>query len=302
MTQELTTAAEARGIAPNMTREQVDLIKRTVCKDSTDSELKLFLYTAARTGLDPLARQIHAVKRAGTMTIQTGIDGYRLIADRTGKYAPGPITVAMSKDGAKVESATAVVKKLVGGEWVEVSATAYFEEYRVANSPMWTKMPRLMLSKCAEALALRRAFPAELSGVYTAEEMEQAGGGAATSGLKEPKPVDKTAEKPAERVVEAEVVKDAEAEAGSAQEPAEPEAKEPAPAEAPAEGARVITEKQGKRLYAIWKDAGKSDKEVRAYLKATYGYSTTRDIKDGAEYEAIVKWAQDTSTNAAQAA
>jgi len=155
-----------------MTAEQTDLIKKTVCKGATNDELALFLYTAKRTGLDALAKQIHAVKRGGVMTIQTGIDGYRLIADRTGKYAPGPISVVMN--GAKVESATASVKKLVAGVWHDVTATAYYAEYASESSPMWKKMPRLMISKCAEALALRRAFPAELSGLYTVEEMGQA--------------------------------------------------------------------------------------------------------------------------------
>ena len=52
-------------------------------------------------------------------------------------------------------------------------AVAKFESYS-ANSPIWKKMPDLMIAKCAEALALRKAFPNDLSGIYTAEEMEQA--------------------------------------------------------------------------------------------------------------------------------
>lgn len=167
-------------------REQIELVKRTVAKGTTDDELKLFLYTAARTGLDPLAKQIHAIKRwngrekRDVMSIQTGIDGYRLIAERTGNYAPGPEPSYEVQDG-RLFSATAYVKKLVAGVWHDVGATAFFDEYVQRNregapTPMWERMPRLMLGKCAEALALRRAFPAEMSGVYTFDEMAQADG------------------------------------------------------------------------------------------------------------------------------
>ena len=71
----------------SFTQEQVELIKRTICKDSTDDELKLFLHVANKSKLDPFAKQIHAVKRytkeGPVMSIQVGIDGYRLIAHRT---------------------------------------------------------------------------------------------------------------------------------------------------------------------------------------------------------------------------
>lgn len=164
-------------------RDQVELLKRTVCKGATDDELKLFLHVAERSGLDPFARQIHAVRRwnsdvnAYVMVTQTGIDGYRLIAERTGKYAPGKEPVyEYGKEGALV-SATAFVMKLVGDRWFEVAASARYEEYvakKKDGTPniMWASKPHIMLGKCAEALALRRAFPAELAGLYAEEEVE----------------------------------------------------------------------------------------------------------------------------------
>ena len=154
------------------TPEQVDLIKRMVCPGATDDELALFFYTCKRTGLDPLARQIYAIKRGGKMTLQTGIDGYRVIADRTGKLAGISDYSFDSEEGKHPSKATVTVRKVVEGAIAEFTATARWEEYQ-AGGPMWGKMPYLMLGKCAEALALRKAFPADLSGVYTSEEMSQ---------------------------------------------------------------------------------------------------------------------------------
>jgi phage recombination protein Bet len=159
---------------------KVQLIKSLVANGATDDELALFLYTAQRTGLDPLAKQIYCIKRQGKMTIQAGIDGYRLIADRTGKYAGNddPVFGADHQVGnvTAPTSATVTVWKLVGGVRCPFTSTARWSEYCPGGNQafMWTKMPYLMLGKCAEALALRKAFPAELSGIYTDAEMDQA--------------------------------------------------------------------------------------------------------------------------------
>lgn len=154
---------------------KLDLIKATVAKDHTDAELDMFLYQARKAGLDPLARQIYSIKRAGRAVIQTGIDGYRLLAARTGQYAGNDDAVFV--DGERFPAAASVtVWRLVGGVRCPFSATARWEEYYPGEQvgQMWRKMPHTMLAKCAEGLALRKAFPAELSGVYTDAEMDQA--------------------------------------------------------------------------------------------------------------------------------
>jgi len=151
-----------------------DLIKRTFCKGGSDDELELFMHACKRTGLDPFMKQIYAIKRGNSMTIQTGIDGFRLIAERTGNYSPGRESSFSYDEKGKITSATSYIKKRTSDNiWHEVASTAYMEEYN-ANQGLWNKMPRTMLAKCAEALALRRAFPAELSGIYTSDEMNQA--------------------------------------------------------------------------------------------------------------------------------
>lgn len=166
---------------------EIEIIKSVIARGATDTELKTFLLMAGKLGLDPISKQIHMVKRrvkqgdewVDVMTITVGIDGYRLVAERTGRYCPGRAPTYEYDAHGKPISATAYVLKLAGGAWHEVSAVAFWEEYAQTNrdgkpTAMWARMPRLMLAKCAEALALRRAFPAELSGVYTDDEMAQA--------------------------------------------------------------------------------------------------------------------------------
>ena len=180
----------AKSILPSIrksfTPEQVELIKRTICPKSSDDELQLFLYTATRSGLDPLARQIYAVFRwsakegRNVMAIQVGIDGFRLTAQRTKQHAGTDDVVYVESGGATYPvSASVTVYKVIDGHRTPFTATARWAEYSQRDkggdiTSMWKKMPYLMLGKCAEALALRKAFPAELSGLYTDDEMAQA--------------------------------------------------------------------------------------------------------------------------------
>lgn len=187
-------AVKKEELSPTMdewNRDRIELIKRTFCKGATDDELHLFIATCKKLGLSPEARQIFAVKRWDSkeqkevMSIQTSIDGHRLVAERTGEYEGQTEPQWCGDDGQWKDcwlssafpkaSRVGVFKK---GFKTPLFATAHWDEFIQTNkqgvlAPMWRKMPRLMIAKCAESLALRKAFPNELSGVYTSDEMGQ---------------------------------------------------------------------------------------------------------------------------------
>lgn len=181
MQNSLVTQSNQQGQLEPYSREWVDLVKRNYAVGATDDELKLFLYQCQKAHLDPLAKQIYFQKRRNNktgkdnMTIITGIDGYRLVADRTGYYAGSDDPIFDNE--AEPNKATVTVYKMVGGVRCAFTATARWSEYYPGEALgfMWKKMPCTMLGKCAEALALRKAFPQELSGMYVKEEMDQAG-------------------------------------------------------------------------------------------------------------------------------
>lgn len=160
--------------APAVTTEQLDLVKKTVANGATADELKLYLYDCARQGVHPLDKLIHFTKRSGKYTPVTSIDFMRIRAADTGEYAGSDDAVFFSEPMKPDFAATVTVWRLVQGQRCAFTATARWTEYKPDQDFMWRKMPTTMLAKCAEALALRKGFPRQLSGLYAKEELDQA--------------------------------------------------------------------------------------------------------------------------------
>ncbi len=181
-------------LASTLTDEQVRLIKDTIIPGASDDELALFVNQCNRTGLDAFSKQIYSIKRyssathSSTYQVQVSIDGARLIAQRSGEYAGQTPCYWCGADGIWVDvwlqdvpPKAAKVGVYRNGFVEALTAVALWDQYAVKDkdgklTTMWRKMGSLMLGKCAEMLALRRAFPMELSGLYSTEEMDQAGG------------------------------------------------------------------------------------------------------------------------------
>lgn len=189
----ITTTNNQSELALQWTATQLALIKQQIAPGASDDELALFGQICQRTGLDPFSKQVYAISRSvkegdkytKKITFQVSIDGYRAIADRTGLYV-GSETFWCGADGQWTDvwlldtpplAAKVVVYKQ--GSSVGFSGVARYSSYVQTDkngnpTSMWRNMPDLMIAKCAESLALRKAFPQQLGGLYTQDEMAQA--------------------------------------------------------------------------------------------------------------------------------
>lgn len=165
------------------------LLKDTFMKGATDSELQLFEAVCERTQLDFTSRQIYAVSRwdskvgRNVFTFQCSVDGFRAVADRSNQYEGQEGPFWCGQDGIWTDIWTKKELPFASkvGVWKTgfksaVWGVAIFSEYAQTTkdgklTQFWSKMPTLMIAKVAESLALRKAFPNKLSGLYTAEEM-----------------------------------------------------------------------------------------------------------------------------------
>ena len=162
---------------------QIDAVRNQLATGLTDAELDLFVSIANRSGLDPFGRQIWAYKRGDKLVIQASIDGLRLIALRTGLYGGqlpakwcGPDRVWTDVWLDKEPPAAAMVSVIRKDYPTPTTAVAVFDSYaaRDRNGQLmnvWASAPDVMNAKCAEALALRKAFPAETAGLYVSGEI-----------------------------------------------------------------------------------------------------------------------------------
>jgi len=175
------TVATINGLSP----EEYRVIKNLIDPSNkfNNEQIGLFLHVCKERKLDPRLKQIYAIPRKNKdtdrneLTVQVGIDGFRLIAERTGRYAPGrPTEFVFAEDGSVISATAYVKKQTLDNTWHEVSATVFMVEYRPKfNDRFWVQMPCSQLEKCAESKAIRKAFPGETSGLYSPEEMAQGG-------------------------------------------------------------------------------------------------------------------------------
>lgn len=179
----MTTSLAIKNDQDFWSNQQLAALKQLGLNNASNGDLAVFFHQAQKTGLDPFARQIYMIERGGRYGIQTSVDGLRIVAQRSGEYAGQAGPFWCGEDGVwkdvwigKTPPYAAKVGVYRKGFAEPLYAVAKWDSYALA-SPVWKKMPDLMLAKCAESLALRKAFPNDLSGLYTDEEMSQADSG-----------------------------------------------------------------------------------------------------------------------------
>ncbi len=161
--------------------QQLEIIRKTVAIGLSPDQFLLFIEVCKHYRLNPMARQIYAYPgQGGRMIVQTSIDGFRLMAERTGLYGGQIGPQWCGEDGVwvdvwlKKEPPAAARVGIIRRDFDQpIWGVARYSSY-AGTTPIWVKAADVMLAKCSESLGFRKAFPAEMSGIYTHEEMDQA--------------------------------------------------------------------------------------------------------------------------------
>ncbi len=179
MTNAITTTRTA-AIAPlHFTAEQSQMIRDTYANGASEGEFAMLMESAKARNLNPILRQVHFVKRWDSQkrrevwAIQVAIDGLRAVADRTGQYdGQDEPENEYAPDGSLIAVRVKVYRKGISRPFVGVARwSEYVQKTKEgAATRFWQTMPHTMLAKCAEALAIRKAFPEDTGGLHIPEE------------------------------------------------------------------------------------------------------------------------------------
>jgi phage recombination protein Bet len=177
------------------------VLRRTKYCHLSEDQFELLIITCQRRGLDPWLDQVYAITETGSgsgiagrsrLLVLMTIQGLRDLAESTGQYGhqlgpfwcgpdrrwrrgwvnsepPTLARVGVVRNGAQANPFWGVAR------WDEA---AQFSEPPSATcpgrlAPSWARMPSFMLAKVAEAMALRKAFPSKLGGLYTDDEIDR---------------------------------------------------------------------------------------------------------------------------------
>ncbi len=187
----VTSLALAASVPPMFTPEQTQMIRDTYANGASAGEFAVLMEIAKARRLNPLLRQIHFVSRPDrdkgrdVWSAQVSIDGLRSVADRTGMYdGQDEAEHEYDKEGLLTLSRVKVYRKGVSRPFVGVARWSEYVQTKRDGSPtrFWNTMAHTMLDKCAEALAMRKAFPEDTAGLYVPEEMQQMEGAVELTG------------------------------------------------------------------------------------------------------------------------
>ncbi len=163
--------------------EHMRIVREAYAPGASETEFAVLWAGAKARGLDPVRKQIHFVcrfdkqKNRDVWSSQVSIDGFRSIAENTGKYdGQDEAEHEYDNDGRLILSRVRIYRKDIGRPIVGVARWNEYVQTAKGGEPshMWQKMEHTMLDKCAEANGLRKAFPEPLAGLYVNEEMGQA--------------------------------------------------------------------------------------------------------------------------------